>query len=131
MRRLALMIGFVGALASTSAHAQCAAKFGNQLYGIYRSDDGGTFHVRQIGNDVWWSGDAADGKKNVFHGQISGNVLKGQWLDVPAGQGDFPTNAGEVSIQFSSDHERMTKLPSPTGPHSSQWHRVFICHDTN
>jgi hypothetical protein len=119
-------------LSSTAARSQCVTQFSDQLYGLYVADDGGRYHVRQIGNDVWWTGDSPDNRfKNVFHGQISGNILKGGWLDVPVTDHEFPTNAGQVTLQIAGDHESFKKLNSPTGPHSASWRRSHSCPDTN
>ncbi len=119
-------------ISSTSARSQCVAKFTDQLYGVYKADDGGTYHIRQIGNDVWWTGDSADHRiKNVFHGQINGDLLKGGWLDVPVTDHEFPTNAGQVTLQIAANHESFKKLDSPTGPHAASWRRTFSCPDTN
>jgi len=133
MTKTILAAGTFAALlaVSTSAQAICLTKFNDQLYGVYKANDGGTYHVRQIGNDVWWSGDSPDLRvKNVFHGQIKGNILTGGWLDVPLTDHEFPTNAGQVTLQISPDHESFTKLNSPTGPHAASWRRTFSCPDT-
>jgi hypothetical protein len=52
-----------------SLNAQCVAP--RDMNGVWRANDGGTYYVRQVGNDVWWVGMSADGGKtwtNVFKG---------------------------------------------------------------
>ncbi|MEH2416311.1 hypothetical protein [Nostoc sp.] len=56
--------------------------------GIWRSDDGGTYYVRQIGNEIWWLGMSADDGRtwtNVYKGTRIGDTVIGQWADVPRG----------------------------------------------
>ncbi|MBD2494078.1 hypothetical protein [Nostoc sp. FACHB-280] len=67
--------------------ALCVAP--RDLNGIWRANDGGTYYVRQIGNDVWWVGMSSDNGKtwtNVFKGVKKGNTVTGQWADVPRGR---------------------------------------------
>ncbi|PTA67607.1 hypothetical protein [Deinococcus arcticus] len=70
-----------------TAHASCAAP--KDMNGVWRANDGGTYYVRQLGNQVWWLGQSSDGGKtwtHVFSGVRSGNTVKGTWADVPRGQ---------------------------------------------
>lgn len=67
-------------------YAQCVAS--RDFNGVWRSDDGGTYYVRQIGNDIWWVGMSADDGRtwtNVFKGVRIGDTVIGQWADVPRG----------------------------------------------
>jgi hypothetical protein len=126
---LALLLSF----SPNSANALCVFPFTDQIYGLWRADDGGLYHIRQIGADVWWVGMSSDDGQtftNVFHGQIKGNKLTGGWLDVPHGM-EKRTNAGEVNLQIDNVHKPtvLTKLPSPTGPAATRWTRVFVCDD--
>jgi hypothetical protein len=110
------------------ANATCLPP--TSFYGEYRADDGGTYYVRQIGNDVWWVGMSSDNGKswtNVFHGQIKGNRFAGGWLDVPKG-GNASKNAGKLTVTFDT-FQRFKKVDSPTGPSASRWE--WVCHDTN
>lgn len=109
------------------AQAQCTFPFTNIIYGIWAADDGGLYHMRQIGGDVWWVGESSDGGQsftNVFHGHIEGNTLTGGWLDVPHDM-EKRTNAGQVSLRIDDvgNPTKLTKLPSPTGPGASVWSR--------
>jgi hypothetical protein len=123
-------------LFSIPAHAQCTFPFDRQIFGEYRGDDGGTYHMRQIGEDVWWVGLSGDDGKsftNVFHGQIHGNQLTGGWLDVPFGNVQNPTHAGQVTIKIINTQvpDTLVKENSPTGPAVSHWTRIHSCPDTN
>ncbi|WP_052154238.1 hypothetical protein [Thermoactinomyces sp. CICC 10522] len=72
--------------------------------GVYTSDDGGRYYVRQIGNTIWWAGlgngGTGDNFTNVFRGTRTGNVVSGTWVDVPRGTN---TGSGTLSFQISLD----------------------------
>ncbi|WP_448272192.1 hypothetical protein [Nostoc sp. DSM 114160] len=66
------------------AQALCIAS--PDFNGIWHSDDGGTYYVRQIGNEIWWLGMSADDGRtwtNVYKGTRIGDTVIGQWADVP------------------------------------------------
>jgi hypothetical protein len=68
------------------AQALCAAR--TQLTGVWQANDGGTYYVRQRGNEVFWLGMSSDQGRswtNVFHGTRNGNTITGTWADVPKG----------------------------------------------
>jgi hypothetical protein len=72
--------------ASQAAFAQCLAP--RSLTGAWKSNDGGTYYIRQIGNDVWWLGMSGDDGRhftNVYKGVMSGNSVSGSYADVPRG----------------------------------------------
>jgi hypothetical protein len=69
------------------AHSQCVAP--KDMNGVWKSNDGGTYYVRQIGNDIWWVGMSGDGGKtwtNVYKGTRNGPTVTGTWADVPRGR---------------------------------------------
>jgi hypothetical protein len=113
----------------SQANAQCIGKFTDPVYGFYTADDGGLYHVRQIGNDVWWVGISSDGGRsfmNVFHGQRNGNTLTGGWLDVPGPGEAFPTHAGQIKLQISDANTvlKKVKLNPDTSPRATNWNRM-------
>ena len=58
------------------------------LTGTYSCNDGGTYYLRQIGNQLWWFGQSGDDGatwSNVFKGTIRGRTVSGTWADVPKG----------------------------------------------
>jgi hypothetical protein len=63
------------------------AGFTRNISGVYKCNDGGTYYVRQDGNQLWWYGESGDGVgwTNVFKGTIRGNEISGNWADVPKG----------------------------------------------
>jgi hypothetical protein len=67
-------------------YAQCVAP--RDMNGVWKANDGGTYYVRQIGNDVWWLGMSGDGGRswtNVYKGVRNGDTVTGTWADVPHG----------------------------------------------
>jgi len=59
------------------------------LTGAWGGGDMGTYYLRQIGNTLWWLGLSRDQGRtfaNVIHGTVAGEVIKGDWIDVPMGQ---------------------------------------------
>lgn len=66
------------------------------LTGTWRCDDGGRYYIRQIGNQVWWTGLSDNGGgqtfTNVFHGTLRYDPISratdiyGSWADVPRGR---------------------------------------------
>ncbi|HEX5731567.1 MAG TPA: hypothetical protein VF131_01940 [Blastocatellia bacterium] len=59
------------------------------LTGKWKCNDGGTYYVRQIRNELWWYGQSADNGSswtNVFHGRIEGKTILGDWTDIPQGR---------------------------------------------
>ena len=88
------------------------------LTGIWSSDNGAVFFLRQIGSDVWWAGFNPDpfstvasisnsfqrGLTNalVFHGSISGDALSGDWAEVPR-QSTSNLAQGTVTVALLRD----------------------------
>jgi hypothetical protein len=70
---------------------------GSLLTGTWTADDGGVYCVRQLGDTLWWAGLSAESPvgagdfqlgltfANVFHGQVGGSSISGEWADTPRG----------------------------------------------
>ncbi len=70
------------------------------LTGRWRCNDGGTYYLRQVGNQLWWYGQSGDGGNswsNVLSGQIEGGQVSGRWADVPHGR---IMGSGEMTLQI-------------------------------
>jgi len=73
------------------------------LTGSWECNDGGTYFVSQIGNEVWWYGrsyDSGTAWSNVFHGTLDGNTVIGQWADIPQG---YMLSSGNMILRIDSD----------------------------
>lgn len=80
---VAATLGTFAALPGAPARAQCVAP--PTADGAWSANDGGTYYVRQIGNQFFWLGMSRDDGRsftNVFHGTRQGDVITGAWADV-------------------------------------------------
>lgn len=105
--------------------ASCAAPTG--FTGIWKADDGGTYRVRAVANEVWWIGTSPDGGKswtNVFRGVKSSTQLSGRWADI-SGPGGYGTLT--LSIKGTTQLIRTASTGSPFG--GTKWNRVVNCDD--
>lgn len=58
------------------------------LTGVWNCDDGGTYYIRQIDNNVWWYGEenpSSPGWSNAAMGTTDGSRVMLTWVDVPKG----------------------------------------------
>jgi len=95
---------------------------GASLTGIWTGSDGGTYFVRQNGDDVWWFGRSADGGAawtNVFHGTIDGDIVEGLWSDVPLGA---ERQNGALDLQIVSD-DHLTRTRQTGNFSGKEWTR--------
>lgn len=86
------------------------------LTGAWGGGDMGTYYLRQIGNTLWWLGLSRDQGRtfaNVFHGTVAGEVIKGDWIDVPMGEIPILGN-GSLTLSGGSQSTELLKI-SQTG----------------
>lgn len=109
-------------LGAAHGHAQCSAP--RDMNGVWRANDGGTYYVRQLGNQIWWLGMSADGGRswtNVFHGTKTGNVVQGTWADVPRGS---IRSGGSMNLQVQATPTSVlsfTRASATGGFGGSRW----------
>jgi hypothetical protein len=91
------------------------------LSGVYKCNDGGTYYVRQSGNQLWWYGESGDGVgwTNVFKGTIRGSEIRGDWADVPKGN----NQGGGVMIVRATSSGRFISTYKTGGFSGSEWTR--------
>lgn len=92
------------------------------LTGTWYCDDGGTYYIRQMGNEIWWYGENDPNSprwSNVMHGTISGNTIYGNWLDVPKGS---DLNSGNINLNIESNN-RLSVIQKTGGFGGSVWTR--------
>ena len=76
------------------------------LTGIWKANDGGTYYIRNIDNDVWWLGISSndDGKifSNILKGQIHTNnkTITADWSDIPRGTNGY---YGKLALSIDSN----------------------------
>jgi hypothetical protein len=113
-------------VSTSAAHAMCAAP--KDMNGIWKANDGGTYYVRQSGNDIWWVGMSADGGKqwtNVFKGVRNGSTITGTWSDVPKGKG---RSGGTLNLHVDGSNSLLTRREVTGGFAGSKW--SVPCNDT-
>jgi hypothetical protein len=111
---LLLIIGIGATVFITPAYAPEPARLGTStpaplaLTGVWKSNDGGTYYLRHIGDVVWWIGLSGgnDGRtySNIFRGTMTtlpvyNNVIDGEFVDVPRGA---IMNSGKLLLHISS-----------------------------
>jgi len=92
------------------------------LTGLWNCDDGGKYYIRQMGNMIWWYGEAtptSPGWSNVMYGTISGDTIKGNWADVPKGS---TMNNGIMVLNIESNR-RLNIISKTVGFGGSLWTR--------
>jgi hypothetical protein len=85
---------------------------GVNLTGAWGADDIGTYYLRQIGNTLWWLGLSRDQGRtfaNVFHGTVTGEVIQGDWIDVPMGKAPVLGN-GSLTLNGGSQSTELIKI---------------------
>ena len=92
----------------------------SNLSGVYKCNDGGTYYVRQNGNNLWWYGESGDGVgwTNIFKGTIRGNDINGNWVDVPKGN-----NQGAGVMILRASNGKFISTYKTGGFSGSEWTR--------
>ncbi len=78
----------------------------SDLTGLWKDDNGSSYQIRQIGTKVWWYMEGAPTVNNVFSGNISGNTISGEWVDLPGGR---LRNIGTLQLRIISNN-RIEKI---------------------
>ena len=106
-----------------SANARCLG----DLSGIWHGNDWGTYYIQQNGQKIWWVGGATYNEGttfvNVFFGQRSGDIIKGDWADVPLG---VSRGHGEMTLSCSQNAHNyvLTKTSMSGGFGGSTWEKI-------
>lgn len=122
------LVGQAGAQGAPQVAASCAAP--QTLNGVWQSNDGGTYAIRQIGSQVWWTGKSRDDGRSwttVFRGIRTGNTVTGTWADLPFGK---RSSAGTLTLRLDGGAYGATSFNrvSATGDLSSAgW--LYTCND--
>ena len=101
------------------------------LTGVWQSDAGGCYQIRQNGNEVFWAGGpiGSVSAHNVFHGAIAGNTLTGLWYDLPANP--YQAFGASLSVRVESNN-RIVKVSESAPYRASTWTKTNgTCHTNN
>jgi S-formylglutathione hydrolase FrmB len=92
-----------------------------RLTGTWAGDDGGVYYIRQVGDEVWWTGmsgregpsrDVGRDYANVGHGTLTGDTIRLQFADVPRGN---VWGQGDLTIKAAASDEGDLQLRLLTG----------------
>src|SRR5689334_9951435 len=96
--RFAIILTFMGLVLTINIYRQnisAQVTHNINLTGAWGANDGGTYYIRNIGNDVWWLGLSSndDGKTfaTVLKEQINVNnkTITSDWSDIPRGNNEY------------------------------------------
>jgi hypothetical protein len=113
----------------TEGNAQCS--FSSRT-GEWKSNDGGIYHVREFGNELWWVGLSPDGGRqytNVFKGVFNSDktLVEGSWVDVRGAQGAKGFGSMQLRVNGTASLQKVSSSGGAFG--ATSW--VQPCHDTN
>lgn len=95
---------------------------GEGLTGIWTTETGAMYYIRQLGSDViWFAARPPDGPGNVFWGSRSGSSVSGRWMDIPWGQTEI---AGFLSLEVFDDDNLMVQRPVNEAYASTRFIRI-------
>ena len=96
------------------------------LTGIWQANDGGMYFLQQIADILWWVGLSRVGSFypgldfcNVYRGKITGNIVTGEWSDVPR----ITSNRGRMTLR-SAQAQLLRDPATGDGFSASTWWRV-------
>lgn len=95
------------------------------LTGSWLANDGGTYYLRQIGDELWWVGVSAGlmypGVESctVFHGSVTGSGVTGEWSTVPRGA---LHGHGTLTLRRAGDNQ-LLRIEETGGFGASSWRR--------
>ncbi len=87
-RKSVFVVCVLGLFVSGVAIASAA-----DLSGEWNCDDSGQYYLRQIGNTLYWYGERSAANpawSNIFRGNIHGERVNGNWVDIFQGAGLQP-----------------------------------------
>jgi len=93
------------------------------LTGRWSCNDGGTYYLRQTGEQVYWYGEAADVRpawSNVFSGRINDGHITGIWTDVPKGR---TAASGRLQLVIEKNGSTLRIVNKTGGFDGSRWTR--------
>jgi hypothetical protein len=101
------------------------------LTGVWDSHDGGTYYLRQLDATtlVWlgMSSDRGSTYTNVFSGRIDGNLVRGDWADVPVARGGI-RGSGQLTLMMGPGGPlatMFTAIERTGGFGASIWQKLY------
>jgi hypothetical protein len=91
--------------------------------GKYRCNDGGTYYIRVIKNEIWWYGQSGDSSwSNVMNGLITGDEIQGEWSDVPFGR---IKSEGAITLKIISSSS-FSIISQTGGFGGTNWNKIIL-----
>jgi len=90
-----------------------------QLTGEWVDENGACYRIRQVDNHVYWSMDGRPRVMNIFSGIQVGNIINGEWFDVPGGR---MIGLGSLALRIESN-DRMVKVDQIGNYGGNTWTR--------
>jgi hypothetical protein len=90
------------------------------LTGVWKSDQGGTYYITQLGNSIWWFGELSGSNPawtNVAKGEIDVSKINLEWADVPKGS---VMSHGNLVLKVDSQN-KLTRISETGGFGCSSW----------
>lgn len=116
---------------SQMAFAQNITQFSNtsksfNLGGLYTSTNNDKYFLKQIGNSIWWIGTDKNGSliKNIFKGNVIGNIIKGEWINLPLNLTTTSGGSANFAVSLDSGNISINKLSSNGSFAISQLNKV-------
>lgn len=94
------------------------AQTGVDLAGTWQGNDGATYRIRQVGNQISWIGRGGN-FENRFIGTIRGNRISGSWQDTERSQ---TQNAGTLVLEIRNG--QLVKISGQGAFTGSRWTRL-------
>jgi hypothetical protein len=121
---LVAMPAFGGPLPLSPPGAPAPAQYNlPDLTGVWHGDDGGTYYIRMIRNEVYWLGERAPVNSpwvNIASGRIEGDgAIHLRWVDVPKGG---TSSGGHLVLQIVSPSQ-LQAVSKSGGFGGSNWSR--------
>ena len=94
------------------------------LSGKWNCDDGGQYYLRHLGNTLYWYGERSAANpawSNIFQGNVQGERVNGNWVDVPKGQA---SSRGVLQMQIKDNGNVLEATHKTGGFGGSRWVRV-------
>lgn len=92
------------------------------ISGTWSCNDGGTYYIRQLDEDIYWYGEADPNHptwSNVAKGRLEGNKIYLEWADVPKGT---IMSSGILVLRVMNNH-KIVRTEVSGGFGGSQWTR--------
>jgi hypothetical protein len=94
------------------------------LTGVWKSNDNGTYYLRQSGNKLSWYGERKNRNpawSNVYWAEIHGDTINGRWVDVPKGH---VMGRGKLRLKIKHNGNVLVSVHKTGGFGGSRWTRV-------